>query len=450
MSRIFSVLMLLGVATLSSFSYAITSYSPKIVIHYLVQGTQQQIADPAADCATASGSFSFSGPDASGAFKCSGTTTGGSYLSVTYVPVKGCPAGFTPTNESDPAKACSSEAPPPPDCSDKIGQSDSRYVQCGVYTCSSGWVSDPDGKIGCNAGLSVVGITPPQTATVQGCPAVLSSLNQIKPKIPVSSVGSTAGQPIFCMATYVVTGDSPPANPPVDPVPPPSESLKDPGTGTGGAGSGLGSAPGAPGASGTGAGKNGDGSGTAGEAGSPCIPTATNPCTGSGVDCVPTVAKPCTHTGKGSGDCIPTATQPCTGSGSSTTQCSSSPVCTGDGVQCAQVIQTWKSTCEVNKTLSYLDPADKASADNAAQAEENKISSKQGEVDQQGQALLASFQSALSQGQGGQCMQDQSISVLSVSIEIPFSELCDLFKLIRVLLLLSAYLFSARVIFGAV
>lgn len=349
-------------------------------------------------------------------------------------------------------RQCEAPPPPPPvvDCSSKIGHSSTVMLKCYEAVCSGGWVLDPDGKIGCNSGVSFVSQAIPASIPVDGCPAAFQSMNQLSPKIQKSAVGSTTPQDIYCQVTYVVTGGPPPADPLTPPPVPPADSdLASPGTGTGGAaGSGANSG------SGTSAqspGPNGDGSGTAGAMGSPCVPTATVPCTGSGVGCVPSVGQPCTSSGSGVGKCIPTPVEPCSDSGGSTTSdCELSPVCTGDGIQCAQVIQTWKSMCETKKALTDIPDAVKASlaaisdAGNASSVgSDSSVSSQQSSFTTQIQTvqnLINGLNSSAS------CLPDISLSVLGRSVVIPLTSVCSLLELLRLLLHISVDLVCVRIL----
>lgn len=457
MRSIFRVLILLVVATASSFSFA--DYRPKVVVNYVANTNGQYYPDPAADCASAVGTHELSGPDANGAYTCEGYS-GGNYFQVTYSPVKACPAGYADSGLSDPAKACvGNDTTPPSDCASKIGQTETVLLKCFQQQCPTGWTRE-GGFADCSVQISSIVWPTPATRSVNGCPAIRTNIDTLNIRLDAAEVvGNSNPIGALCNVTYTVTGEAPPAPTPENPANPdpnavnPSDPVS-PGTGTGGStGAGAGSGNGGTGTgntNGTGAGPNGNGTGTPGGSGRPCTPTATVPCTGSGIDCVPTITRPCTYTGNGSGDCIPTATQPCSNTGgSSTTACDATPVCTGDGIQCAQVIQTWKSVCEVNRSLTYLDPAAKEAADNQALQAENQVAAHQAQVDLQGQSLLQGFQASLNQSTSAQCIQDEHLQVLSASVTLPYNHLCEILGLIRTLLLLSAYVYAARIIFGA-
>lgn len=473
-------MVLLGVATLSSFSIAERQYqaSKKQVgapygyaapcgYRYESHGSASAAASSVASAnSTPTCSYSFIGisafpPIGQASFQCasasfktsSGTCSPETFNKEIQGSLAYCPDGWTHDSTlplGDP-HGCFFD-PPVSECESKAGDETTMQQQCGIASCSQGWVKDPNNKIGCGPASSPSkpqgSVVPPAgSVSINGCQAVFAG-RKPNGKIPVRAAGTTGSFSIYCEDTYMFTGaESGAVDSPPPPKTPPQEDAQqsDGGAGTGGLTQGAGAPAGS-----TGAGPNGDGSGTSGELGVPCTPTATNPCTGSGINCTPTVGKPCTSTALGSGDCIPTPSQPCDGAGgSTTTDCAASPVCTGDGIQCAQVIQTWKSVCEVNRALTEYKPEDKAAAEAQATAEEAKLTDKQTQINAAGSALLTQFQQSINQGTMTQCIPDQALNVLHHSINIPYNKLCDFFKLLRAMVLIASYFYAARIIFGA-
>lgn len=458
-SGFFKVLLLLTLAGVSSFVSA-TIQPPRLYSPTTTQWATANTSwypDAASACAadTSLESYRLGSAWSYNGYQCVAEDRArGGYITIGVSSSVRCPENYIrdASKVSTDAQACYYDPPPVEDCSDKIGQSDTVMLKCYEATCPGGWVQDQDGKVGCDGGAVFVAQTLPAAITVAGCPALFANMNGVGPKIKLSAVGSSTPQDIFCNVTYIVTGEAPSSTdpPPSPPAAPPASDLADPGTGTGGAAGAANQAAGGSSDGGTSAGQNGDGSGTAGALGSPCIPTATTPCTGSGIACVPTVQKPCTSTGSGAFECIPTALEPCTGTGGSTTAaCETSPVCTGDGIQCAQVLQTWKSVCELNRSVSYFDPADKTGLDAKVTAAESDLSARQTTVDTEAQGLLSRFQTATSSTSTFVCLSDINIHVLSAYVIIPLSKLCEILGLIRILIQVSAYFVAARIIFGA-
>lgn len=89
-----------------------------------------------------------------------------------------------------------------------------------------------------------------------------------------------------------------------------------------------------------------------------------------------------------------------------------------------------------------------ASAATASQAQYDNY---QTGVDAQAQGFIAEFESKInSVGTTSQCINDLTVPVMGHSMTIPFSQACDFFRFLRILVLFSAYMLSARILFGGV
>ena len=87
-----------------------------------------------------------------------------------------------------------------------------------------------------------------------------------------------------------------------------------------------------------------------------------------------------------------------------------------------------------------------ASAATASQAE---YDAHQAAIDSQATGFFSEFESkASSVSSSGQCINDLSVPVMGHSMTIPFSQACDFFRFLRILVLFSAYMLAARIIFG--
>lgn len=371
----------------------------------------------------------------------------GGYIGVVAIPSDGpCPDGFT-RDASKPAydsQACfkpdSNPPPDPPsDCASRIGQTEDDYFICVNIECPSGFILGSTGGYTCNPPSSAIfrSVSPPGVISVAGCKAVLTS-NELTNNLVNASVGALAADQ-YCHQVYTVTGETfdtandgpPPAN---SSSPPPSGSPSlDPssssgGPGTAGGDSGLGSG-------GSSGGNNGGTSGTGDGTNAPCVPTAENPCT---------------QTGGGSYNCVPTDINPCTGVGNAqTANCEASPVCTGDAVQCGQLIQTWKSVCQVHKDLTEIDDATQQKLDQLKAADGSNdlaFANASGLLD----LHLADFEAVIGSEPSGQCLTDIHITVLTASITIPLSEICAFLTFLKMLLHLGVDYIALRIVARAI
>jgi len=124
------------------------------------------------------------------------------------------------------------------------------------------------------------------------------------------------------------------------------------------------------------------------------------------------------------GTCDP-QTQNCQGEGTGSTSgsCSVEPFCSGDAIQCAILVQSWKNTCSVYDVQGEKPPwegdADYG-RDLADEAEEVDISTG---LDDAGFA-------------GGSCPADISLEMLGQTINIGFAEICNLAAIIRIFVIL--------------
>lgn len=351
-----------------------------------------------------------------------------------------CPEGYTADTskaDTDP-QACWTDTPPPPppsDCSSKIGQTFTQNMVCGTVNCPSGLIADSSGQLYCNPpGSSYFSpVTIPQSISDGTCVGVYTSQDALSGGTSASP-GDVRG-PLYCNVTYTYTGESASTDTPTNNSSPPSSSLSpssmpdSSGGGSGGGGTGGGGAGGDSG--GSGGGTTGTGGGTQ----APCVPTAENPCT---------------QTGGGSYDCVPTDINPCNGAGNAqTANCDVTPVCTGDAVQCGQLVQTWKSVCQVHEDLTKIDDSTQQKLDQLKSydgSSDPTFASSESLLD----SHLSDFEAIVSSEPSGQCLSDIHIAVLTASITIPLSQICGFLTFLKMLLHLGCDYIALRIIARAV
>jgi len=138
-------------------------------------------------------------------------------------------------------------------------------------------------------------------------------------------------------------------------------------------------------------------------------------------------------------------------SGTASSDCIVPPECAGDPLQCASLEQTWRSTCEQTKALLNISDEDRAAVEESIGMSKSEAGAAKAEIDAQATGFFSDFQSDAQVASTGQCMQDASFPVMGKSLNVPFSKACDFFRFLRILLLFSAYMISAQIIFrGAV
>lgn len=340
-----------------------------------------------------------------------------------------CPDGYTADTtkaDTDP-QACwkDVEDPPPPsnNCSSLAGQTVTMTQQCGVATCDGAWIDVGD-SIGCSGSSNITPSSPSVLTSIDSCAVSYTSIVTSTVYASPSIVGTNSLTPVLCEVTYTYTGDEAPSS---NDNPGDSSSNQNPGTpinvgsggdtggGTGGdTGGGTGGDTGGGTGGDTGGGTGGDtGGGSGGDSGAPCVPTEGNPCEEQG-------------TGTASGPC------------------DTPPTCSGDALQCAILRQIWESSCEAQK----IKPEVTQQAEDTLTQAEGEYQQKQSEIDAQVSGLSAGFASSLNVGAGA-CFPDQSISVMGKTVTIPYSDACEYFQYLRLLLILFAYYRAARVIYEA-
>lgn len=135
--------------------------------------------------------------------------------------------------------------------------------------------------------------------------------------------------------------------------------------------------------------------------------------------------------------------------GTASSDCEVAPDCGGDPLQCATLEQIWRSSCEQTKAFSEISKEDAEKMSSAATASQAEYDAHQAAVDAQASGFFSEFESkASSVSSSGQCINDLSVPVMGHSMTIPFSQACDFFRFLRILVLFSAYMLAARIIFG--
>ena len=132
-------------------------------------------------------------------------------------------------------------------------------------------------------------------------------------------------------------------------------------------------------------------------------------------------------------------------SANTTTECRTAPTCTGDPINCAILLQSWKNAC-----LLIASPTVEQQGD---------VTKSMTETDTALSGIKSTFQASLDSAMStlpssiptsAACISDSAFRVLSLTIPIPLSKLCPYFQTMRSMLLLVAYLFAARIIFGSI
>lgn len=126
--------------------------------------------------------------------------------------------------------------------------------------------------------------------------------------------------------------------------------------------------------------------------------------------------------------------------------CTTAPSCTGDPLQCAALESDWKRNCD-NMSISQSS-ADSANA--IAKASNDELTSAVAETEDKISSFMGDFtaDTASVSSSSGSCPPDLHISVMSGSITIPFSQGCDFFRFLHLLIIMTAYLLAARIVFG--
>lgn len=147
------------------------------------------------------------------------------------------------------------------------------------------------------------------------------------------------------------------------------------------------------------------------------------------------------------GSC-PSANTTGSGGGSYTAseKCAKAPTCSGDVVQCGLMQEAHKSKCQLLETLTGMPDGLPEKLEKIGTASnDSRIGAASGSA---GNALTQ-----LSQKIGfanSACISDVSIQVMGKTIVIPLSQVCDLLKIIRLLLHLATYFFCLRLLWSTV
>lgn len=138
-------------------------------------------------------------------------------------------------------------------------------------------------------------------------------------------------------------------------------------------------------------------------------------------------------------------------SGTASSDCDVAPDCGGDPLQCASLEQIWRTGCEQIKAMSEISQEDSDKMGAAATQSKSDYETAQQGIDTQAQGFFSDFETkASSVSSSAQCINDASLSVMGKSLIIPFSQACDFFRFLRIILLFSAYMLSARILFSGV
>ena len=351
----------------------------------------------------------------------------------------------------------------PVDCSSKAGHSVNITQQCGTVACAIGqtWLVGSDGKSSCSSG-SKSGwptATPhPSPISKDGCEAVFDHT------VGISILKADAGKqsvPAYCNDQYQYTGqaanssDGQPnqganagltadTNDPTDGgcpagtfhgTGPLGESCY--GTPSDGANSGspngTGNSGGVPNGTGNSGGTGNDPNGTA-NSGSPNGTSNSGGSGGSGA------AHGSANSGSNSG---------CTDCTADTAgDCESPPPCSGDAIQCAILVQSWKNTCYMTHGP---DSGKQGDADEAAASGAKDYTEQQKGFSDGVKSIMDNFFSSADGNQyQGSCPGDIDIPYVNgQQIVIAVSRWCPAMQIIRMLLLAFAYLSAARIIFNA-
>jgi hypothetical protein len=315
---------------------------------------------------------------------------------------------------------------------------------CVIVKCSGGatFVKGSDGLIACSSG-SYSSIYPdvPQTISASGCEALYSSKvvrpgpDGVHAAFPVSQIGQSSAS-IDCEVTYTYSGlpssDSTPSAPSSSSGSASDSSADSLSGDDTGAGSGTGTGTGDSTGTGT-----GDGAGTGSGSGSGNgNSTCTTDQQAAGRCVQPTPVPNCSTDQQAAGTCV-------SDSYTGVDNCDAPPQCTGDAVQCGIITQEWKDYCASVKITD--DQKTQAQAD-IDQANSDYVQYKQ-DKDNRVDSYFSTFQSDLSNAySSGECPLDSHFSLFGHDVTLPFSEACDFFRFLRVIVIVFAQLAAARII----
>jgi len=154
---------------------------------------------------------------------------------------------------------------------------------------------------------------------------------------------------------------------------------------------------------------------------------------------------------KVNGVCPPPSSGNGTGSGSASASCEQAPDCNGDPLVCANLNQIWVSTCKQTEALTAITEKDVKDTDESVKVANEALDELKKDKEAEVFSLFADFKSDASVGNGGQaCLDNMSLSIMGHSMTIPFSQACDFFKFLRMILIATAYFAAARIVFTSV
>lgn len=147
---------------------------------------------------------------------------------------------------------------------------------------------------------------------------------------------------------------------------------------------------------------------------------------------------------------LPEKTKGELGSGSKATAstaegCTTAPPCSGDPLQCAAFVQDWKQNCQM-MSVSQGD-ADKANT--LATASNNEFKQTKTQQEQKVTGFFNDFKTSANASTTSQCPNDINLPVMGKSITLKLSQTCDFWRFLRILIIASAYLAAARIVFGS-
>jgi len=131
--------------------------------------------------------------------------------------------------------------------------------------------------------------------------------------------------------------------------------------------------------------------------------------------------------------------------------CTTPPTCSGDPLVCASINQQWISTCKQTEALTKVTAEQKTVSDDAISSANSAYASAQSSANTQANSFFSTFESSVSNGsQSGSCIPNASLSVMGQSLVIPFSQACEFFKFLRMLIIALSYLAAAKIVFKGV
>jgi len=119
--------------------------------------------------------------------------------------------------------------------------------------------------------------------------------------------------------------------------------------------------------------------------------------------------------------------------------CSAPPTCSGDAIDCAVLVQTWRTMCNPSPSDADLE----AATGLTTVADPNSIFGEATEVD-----VSTAFDTSSPYG-GGACPPDRVVNILGSAITIEFSKFCALLQAVGYLVMVAAVMVSSKIVIGA-